>query len=1451
MKRVFFLFLLFSFTILIPAFSSDSIAKIIDNDGGMVKESGAWWYVRNHTGFYTRSYNNHFHYTFNETNDTQKATWTYNSFSGTKRFKVEVHIPNSDAFDPTPNGEYPYVYNYVPTTKAKYYVYDKYNQKCYKTINQATQHGWIELCTKDFYEEVKVKLGDGTGESPIHKYCIAFDAVRFTEIEITKPDVIVYDIWTDPSSPEVSYRTKLYAKIKNIGNATASNITLKYYIDGSYVGKDTHSSLSAGSTQTEYYAYYNFSSGGNHSYKVVVDAVSGESSTSNNERSENISVKVPPPDVKVEDIWTDPSSPEVSYRTKLYAKIKNIGDSTASNITLKYYIDGSYVGKDTHSSLSAGSTQTEYYAYYNFSSGGSHSYKVVVDAVSGETSTSNNERSENISVKEPPSISASPSTVYCSYSGETKSSNITANVSWSASDNASWISTSSSSSRVNITCQRNTTTSQRTGRVTVSGSGASDHIDVIQEKAPEELSVNPMSKYFQHTGGNASINVSSNISWSVSENTSWLSVSKSSNSFSIQCNANEITSQRSATITVSGGSLSRQVQITQERAPDKLDVSPLSKSFTHTGGNATINVNANISWNVNETTDWLSVSKSNNSFSIQCSANDTISQRIATITVSGNSLSKQVQITQSSAPERLDVSPTSKNFNYTGGNDSVTVSSNLSWNATENTDWIAVSKTGNSVSIQCDANDTISQRSATITVSGGSLSRQIQVTQSPAPERLDVSPTSKNFSYSGGSVSINVSTNISWNVTETTGWLSVSKSGSAFSVQCNANETTSQRSATISVSGGSLSRQVQITQSPAPERLEINPTSKIFSDTGGSVTINVSANISWSVSKNQTWLSITSTNGINDGAFSINCEANSTVNQRNATVTISGSGLSKQVQITQNGGSESLTVNPTSKTFSSVGGNQSINVVSNTSWNVTSNKSWLSVSPSSGANNSSFNINCTANSATTQRSGIITVNAADVTAQIQITQEATAVRPMLSVDPSFQSVPASEGTTSFDIANSGTGSLNWMAKVDTSATSWLSIDNTASGLNSGTILVSFGKNENSARTGQIIISSTEAENSPVTVEVRQEQLATGTVSVQISPQEAIDAGAKWSIDGGQVWNENNVSKTLQTGLYTVKFKPLSGWQIPTDQTITITANETKTMTALYTQSSQTDWETKITATGPNLGDVYIADVNTGVAEEGYRLEDVPFTPPKYSVNLQMFADDWTGPYKTLIYENNREVYYWFLGINPHGNIMPPNERTSTLSWNSGTLSSEGFYQLRAGAGPDGEIVVKDMRTTSSYEVTGTDTVMYFTVTWGFSVNVEMELNAGWHMVSLTVTPDDNTLTSLFPDASAAYKFEGTYVPVDKLEPGIGYWVKLTTGGAYSISGQEFTCYSKNLPAGWHLIGSVNGTVTPLPADRIAAIYGFDSSYYPSETLEPGKAYWIKLTQATELSVCAD
>ena len=138
---------------------------------------------------------------------------------------------------------------------------------------------------------------------------------------------------------------------------------------------------------------------------------------------------------------------------------------------------------------------------------------------------------------------------------------------------------------------------------------------------------------------------------------------------------------------------------------------------------------------------------------------------------------------------------------------------------------------------------------------------------------------------------------------------------------------------------------------------------------------------------------------------------------------------------------------------------------------------------------------------------------------------------------------------------------------------------------------------------------------------------------------------------------------------------------------------------------------------------------------------------------------------------------------------------------------------------------------------------------GGSETVTMNLLAGWNLISLPVTPDDSSLSSLFPDATVAYGFDGAYASAIALEPGLGYWVKVTTGGAYDITGEPFMQFTKTLTAGWHLLGAVNGTVTPVttPADSISVMYGFSTAYSSTTELVTGEGYWVKVLNSCDFS----
>ncbi len=108
----------------------------------------------------------------------------------------------------------------------------------------------------------------------------------------------------------------------------------------------------------------------------------------------------------------------------------------------------------------------------------------------------------------------------------------------------------------------------------------------------------------------------------------------------------------------------------------------------------------------------------------------------------------------------------------------------------------------------------------------------------------------------------------------------------------------------------------------------------------------------------------------------------------------------------------------------------------------------------------------------------------------------------------------------------------------------------------------------------------------------------------------------------------------------------------------------------------------------------------------------PPAPPKFSVKMDIFeieGDQWNGPYFECIQAEGKDLYRWTLALNPHGNVPPPDPRTATLVWNPGDFYPTGYYRLKEGYAPDGEIVIPDMRNQSSYDITGGDTTLFLTV----------------------------------------------------------------------------------------------------------------------------------------------
>jgi uncharacterized repeat protein (TIGR03803 family) len=79
--------------------------------------------------------------------------------------------------------------------------------------------------------------------------------------------------------------------------------------------------------------------------------------------------------------------------------------------------------------------------------------------------------------------------------------------------------------------------------------------------------------------------------------------------------------------------------------------------------------------------------------------------------------------------------------------------------------------------------------------------------------------------------------------------------------------------------------------------------------------------------------------------------------------------------------------------------------------------------------------------------------------------------------------------------------------------------------------------------------------------------AAGSLTVTISPDAAVSAGAMWSVDG-QAWQESGATvSNLSVGSHTVAFNNINGWTTPSGQTANITNGTNTSLSGAYAQQT--------------------------------------------------------------------------------------------------------------------------------------------------------------------------------------------------------------------------------------------------------------------------------------------
>ncbi len=316
-----------------------------------------------------------------------------------------------------------------------------------------------------------------------------------------------------------------------------------------------------------------------------------------------------------------------------------------------------------------------------------------------------------------------------------------------------------------------------------------------------------------------------------------------------------------------------------------------------------------------------------------------------------------------------------------------------------------------------------------------SINGQITVLEQP---NLEASPTSRNVSKDAGSTTYDITSNIDWTATETTDWFSIDQNSgngdATLTLTYSANPTIQERSGTITLSGTGVNDVVlTVNQAEGDAVLETAPTSRNVGKDAGTTTFDITSNIQWTATENSDWFAIDKTNGNGDATLTVSYLENTTIMQRDATITLAGNGVSDVVlTINQAEGDPILQADPTSRNVGKDSGTTTFNITSNIDWTATENSEWFSIDKNSENGNATLTVTYSANPAIQQRSGTITLSGNGVS-DIVLTVNQVEGDAVLEADPSSRNVSKDAGSTTFDI----TSNIDWTA---TENTDWFSID---------------------------------------------------------------------------------------------------------------------------------------------------------------------------------------------------------------------------------------------------------------------------------------------------------------------------------------------------------------------------------------------------------------------------
>ena len=460
----------------------------------------------------------------------------------------------------------------------------------------------------------------------------------------------------------------------------------------------------------------------------------------------------------------------------------------------------------------------------------------------------------------------------------------------------------------------------------------------------------------------------------------------------------------------------------------------------------------------------------------------------------------------------------------------VEIRSNTEWKAVTNQEWCTVSPesgTGrDSIYINVQANTSINERQAVVTVTAGNKTKEIKVTQSGIDASLSVSSNYFSVSPEGGTYDFQIDTNLSWTISSNQSWCTVSSSSGngnnkvSFRVAENTSE--ELRTAVLTVQAGTLTQKITIEQQSKSAMLAVSTNSFSINAEANTYSFTVTSNMDWTVSSNQSWCSVLTTHGSGNQDVSFQVGENTLDRERNATIMVKAGSVTQAIVVTQEGKDdvEYFKVSPDIFYFGPEGGEGSF-TYTEVEWKR------IRISYSKGitlVNHVQNKVDFTLDENTTTETRVLKIVVGrpindyeeDISATVTIVQKGM-VASTLSVSPKNLSVGANGGTVNFAVASNS----NWTVQ---SNNSWCVPQKT---IGSGNDMISCVVNPNTLTTSRTAIVTVNTGGLSEQVTITQEAVPAPVLTV--SPKSlsvkaeggtidfTVSANRTWTVQSNSEW----------------------------------------------------------------------------------------------------------------------------------------------------------------------------------------------------------------------------------------------------------------------------------------------------------------------------------------------